>query len=1712
MRKQPLILVLLFVGVLLSLTFFSLAFASAPPGIAQTGQPEKEIPAAEPADTAEISVLEVGGSVIGNVPATRLVAPLGAISVYETEPNDTPATANALGGNSAVVRGNAFPAGDIDFFSFTAQAGDRVYAATMTSFSPGGTDSTLDIYDVDGTTILETDVNDGSFGASSSSIAGLTLPATGTYYVRVRSTSATATIRPYDLYFQLQSGSPVAETEPNNTTDGGQPLPASGWVTGTVNPAADNDVFLFALNAGDTVFLSLDLDPERDGGTTWNGRFGLGAFGNPLNILVVNDANTTSPNSEAFFLTVKEAGTYYVYVDHPTAAGTPLSTYHLAVSVFPHVPATANCTTYTSTDVPVTIPDGPGLVTSTLSVPGNPRIADLDATIVLTHTFMPDVDVVLVAPGGNEVVLFNDRGANTQQQMNLTLDDEAAIPSLFTVLSGIVFQQLPAYRLGWFDGQNAGGDWTLRVYDDAAGDGGVLQSWGLTICEPPPLPSCPTGTQPVTVFSTDFEANNGNFTSSGVQDEWQWGTPTFVPITTCNSGVNCWVTDLTGTYNASSNQTLLSPAIDLTGLTGPIIMQWAQKHQIESATFDNAYIQVQQVGGANPTRLWDWLDATMNASVGSPAVTVPMSAGWGEHWADISGYAGQSIEAVFNLSSDTTVNYAGLAIDDVTVTACEPTGGNAAISLSKTVGTTPGVCATTDEITVLAGTEVYYCYQVENTGTVTLNFHDLVDTELGVILNDFPYTLAPGDFSPEVIVPEVVVSTVTNEATWTAVTALGDYVYDDQAPFNYISINTTGTPLNLTDDSEANITLPFPFTFYGVTSSDLRVGNNGGIRFNATTGDVGITNAALPNAAHPLTIFPFWDDLDDEQGNVYWEVQGTAPNRIAIVEWYQRPHFPGSAAADTVTFQVLLFEGSNEIKFQYLDVDLGDPLLNNGASATVGINKDATTALQYSFNQPVLQDGMAILFYEVVPESASATDTATVNVLIQNIDVDPLSLNSTQDPDTTTTQTLTIANTGDGTLTWNITEEPTAVLSALTTGGDATVAREDASAAALSNGQPAGAPPALSSWRVPEDILYDNGPLVTHPGGGAGGADVSALQTALGMGTFGFGNQVSAGNRVADDFTVTGGGWFVNTITFFGYQTGSSTTSTFTAVNLRIWDGPPNDPNSNVVFGDTTTNRMTATGWSNIYRTLDTALSATDRPIMANVTDINTFLPPGTYWVDWQANGTLASGPWAPPISILGQTTTGNAMQFTTAGWADLVDVGPQGLPFIIEGLSDCSNPSDVPWLSVDPTSGSNGGGTSTDVTVTFDSTGLAGGTYTANLCVASNDPDVGPGNGTSLVIVPVELQVVEGPAPAISLIKTVGTDAGVCATTDEITVAAGTTVYYCYEVENTGNVTLNLHDLVDDELGTIFTGLNYALTPGSSVNTVAAGLTISATINVPTTNTATWTAYNAGPSDEATATASATVNIAAPVPAISLTKTVGTDSGVCATTDEITVASGTTVYYCYEVENTGNVTLNLHDLVDSELGTILDGFSYALTPGASAFLTVTATISVTTVNTATWTAYNAGPSDEATATDSATVNVTPVPVPAITLVKTVGTTPGVCAATTSITVESGTTVYYCYTVTNTGNVALGLHDLVDNELGALLNALPYDLLPGASVDTVAAGLTITATITADTTNTAIWTAYNAGPSDVATATASATVTVAAAPGNLIYLPIILKP
>jgi hypothetical protein len=121
-----------------------------------------------------------------------------------------------------------------------------------------------------------------------------------------------------------------------------------------------------------------------------------------------------------------------------------------------------------------------------------------------------------------------------------------------------------------------------------------------------------------------------------------------------------------------------------------------------------------------------------------------------------------------------------------------------------------------------------------------------------------------------------------------------------------------------------------------------------------------------------------------------------------------------------------------------------------------------------------------------------------------------------------------------------------------------------------------------------------------------------------------------------------------------------------------------------------------------------------------------------------------------------------------------------------------------------------------------------------------------------------------------------------------------------------------------------------------------------------------------------------------------------------------------------------------------------------------------------------------------------------PVLVPAIELVKTVGTDSGSCAPTNSILVPAGgggTDVYYCYEATNIGDVTFTSHSLADSELGTIFADMPYDLGPGDSVDTVSLGLVISATITETTVNTATWTASDAAGGQL-NATATATVVV----------------
>ena len=322
-------------------------------------------------------------------------------------------------------------------------------------------------------------------------------------------------------------------------------------------------------------------------------------------------------------------------------------------------------------------------------------------------------------------------------------------------------------------------------------------------------------------------------------------------------------------------------------------------------------------------------------------------------------------------------------------------------------------------------------------------------------------------------------------------------------------------------------------------------------------------------------------------------------------------------------------------------------------------------------------------------DTPTATNTATSTPTDTPTDTPTATNTATSTPTDTPTDTPTATNTATFTPTITATSTPTNTATFTPTRtATSTPTNTPAFTPTFTPTRTATSTPTNTPTSMPSPSptcvsgqLYDNGPLVTNPTGGFGGAPLSALQTSLGLNVFGFSAASTSTNRVADDFTVPASGWTINSITLYGYQTGSTTTSTFNLARVQIWRGAPNAAGSVLVWGNMTTNRFASTSFTGIYRSTDTAPTGNTRPIMAVVANIGTTLPAGTYWIDFQLGGTGAVGPFVPQVTLPGQVNKpgSNGLQFSTA-WAPLLDNGTanaiQDVPFKLNGTGNCGTPT----------------------------------------------------------------------------------------------------------------------------------------------------------------------------------------------------------------------------------------------------------------------------------------------------------------------------------------------------------------------------------------------------------------------------------------------------
>jgi hypothetical protein len=184
-----------------------------------------------------------------------------------------------------------------------------------------------------------------------------------------------------------------------------------------------------------------------------------------------------------------------------------------------------------------------------------------------------------------------------------------------------------------------------------------------------------------------------------------------------------------------------------------------------------------------------------------------------------------------------------------------------------------------------------------------------------------------------------------------------------------------GINSGLNGDDSASGTLPigFDFSFYGQTQSNVFLTTNGVLNFAGMglSADSGFNNESLNGAGRNHSIFAFWDDLITSGPNkIRYVTVGSAPNRKFVSQW-TNVYFFGSET-QMGTFQVVLYETTNQIKIQYREIIGGGR--SQGSEATIGIKGNGIGQVnQYKSNAatPAINSGTVITYTPEVTDPPS---------------------------------------------------------------------------------------------------------------------------------------------------------------------------------------------------------------------------------------------------------------------------------------------------------------------------------------------------------------------------------------------------------------------------------------------------------------------------------------------------------------------------------------------------------------------------------------------------------------------------------------------------------------------------------------------------------------------------------------------------------------------
>ena len=141
------------------------------------------------------------------------------------------------------------------------------------------------------------------------------------------------------------------------------------------------------------------------------------------------------------------------------------------------------CGNFESSDVPKNIPgNAVNTVEVKLNVPAGGKISDLNITQIQgDHQFFKDIEMHLISPSNTDVLLFKDKCPNYNGSFNFGFDDsKAALFGCPPPKDATSYK--PTGLLSDFNGQDAGGQWLLRIKDNQIGSGGSIGAFKLELC------------------------------------------------------------------------------------------------------------------------------------------------------------------------------------------------------------------------------------------------------------------------------------------------------------------------------------------------------------------------------------------------------------------------------------------------------------------------------------------------------------------------------------------------------------------------------------------------------------------------------------------------------------------------------------------------------------------------------------------------------------------------------------------------------------------------------------------------------------------------------------------------------------------------------------------------------------------------------------------------------------------------------------------------------------------------------------------------------------------------------------------------------------------------------------------------------------------------------------------------------------------------------